>query len=201
MSPSPPSQAVRPSKAAAAAIYDVVKDDVDFAATNDSSQNVGNFYDTIDDVPTASTSTPPQRQSPAEADSVYLHVQPRSSTAASTSSQLPSPPQSPPETDDDYPHRTNLKNDVPCLYELERVPAKSSDRAEPATAASLYESMDRPHLESSSASPSTSSPPPPQSPPDADNVYLEPRNTTNDGACFYELERVPTEPSDSAYAN
>jgi len=38
---------VRPSKAAAAAIYDVVKDDVDFAATNDSSQNVGNFYDTV----------------------------------------------------------------------------------------------------------------------------------------------------------
>jgi len=221
----PPSQPVSPPETAAAAASYVVTDDVDFAATNRSSGH----YDTIDDVLTASASSPAQRQSPAETDSVYL--QPRRTVlseptppspaepAAATglyesidephldsSSVSPSttslPPQSPPETDNDYPHRTNLTNDVPCFY-AGCLPTKPSDGAEPATtAASLYESMYEPHLDSSSALPSTSSQPTSPSPsrPEAKTDYIHPRKSSDDLPCFYQLE-PNAKPTDADYYN
>lgn len=161
-----PSQPQSPPKAAAAAaIYDVIKDDVHFAATSDSNGNAGNFYDTIEDVPTTSLTSStrqPPGQSLTGADSVYLHVQPRSS-----STSAPSEP-------------TLLS---PSLAE----PAAATDFYVPMDRAHLESSSASP------PSPSQPTPPPSQSPPEANNVYIRPSTSNGDvRPCSYELERVPT---------
>ena len=184
--------------AAAAGIYEVVRDDVEFAASDDRSGDAGNVYDTIDDEPptslTSSTSAlPSPLRSPTEADRVYLHVQPRSSSETS-----PSEPASPLQ-----PQSSALVLNDNALYKSTQSPTHSSSPPPAAAAAGVYVPMGLPHRRNSSASPSLSEPTPPSlTPAEPDNVYVEPTNLTNDVPCSYELaERAQAKPAEGACAN
>jgi len=181
LSTSKPSQSASPpnaasAAAAAAAVYDVIKDDdVDFAATNDSS----NVYDTIDDaVPTPSqTSSPPTspQRSPTDADSVYLHV-----PAQSSSTSTPSEPSSPAEPPTAVAAAASFYQPMTGQQQLDNSSASPSSSSPPTVEyynTALTESAREP-----------------------DNVYLEPTKLTDDVPCSYELERVPRKPSDGAHA-
>jgi len=160
---SPPDAASSLSSTAAAAVYDVIKDDdVDFTATNDS----GNVYDTIDDaVTTASqTSSPPTspQRSPTDTDSVYLYVPARSS-----STSTPSEPTSPAEP--------------PTAV------AAAASFYQPMTGQPHLE------ISSASPSPLSTSQPTllSESPPEPDNTYLETGNSTNDVPTARTLQTPP----------